>query len=85
VVGKEKVVVWTTTTTAYLVTVEKGCFNLDWARGIGITQKTAMHVDAHFDSIVFDHQNCRIAQIQPIDYKRLLQDEKAAKAAAQDE
>lgn len=79
VVGKEKVVVWTGISTAYLVTLEKSCVNLDWARGIGITQNTSMHVDAKFDSIVFDHQRCRISQIQPLDYKALLRDEKAAK------
>lgn len=81
VVGKEKVVVWPTINTAYLITVYKPCINLDWARGIGITQNTAMHVDAKFDSIVFDHQKCQISQIQPIDYKALLRDEKATQAA----
>jgi hypothetical protein len=80
VVGKDKVVVWTGVATAYLITVEKSCVNLDWARGIGITQNTAMHVDAKFDAIVFDHQNCRITQIQPLDYQALRRDEKAAKA-----
>ncbi|MBS0570169.1 MAG: hypothetical protein JSS28_06160 [Proteobacteria bacterium] len=80
VVGKEKVVVWSAINTAYLVTVYKPCINLDWARGIGITQNTSMHVDARFDSIVFDHQNCRIEKIQPLDYKALLRDEKAALA-----
>lgn len=79
VVGKEKLVVWSGINTAYLITVSKPCINLDWARGIGITQNTAMHVDAKFDSIVFDHQNCRIEQIQPLDYKALKRDEKAAK------
>jgi hypothetical protein len=82
VVGKEKLVVWTEINTAYLITVYKPCINLDWAKGIGITQNTAMHVDAKFDSIVFDHQNCRISQIQPLDYKALRHDEKAAKADA---
>ena len=80
VVGKEQVVVWPTINTAYLVTVYKPCINLDWARGIGITQNTAMRVDAKFDSIVFDHQNCRISQIQPLDYKALQHDEKAARS-----
>jgi hypothetical protein len=78
VVGKHDVVVWTGVGTAYLITVEKSCNNLDWARGIGITQNTSMHVDAKFDSIVFDHQNCRITQIRPLDYKALQHDEKAA-------
>lgn len=80
VVGKDNVVVWTGVNTAYLITVEKSCNNLEWARGIGITQNTSMHVDAKFDSIVFDHQNCRISQIQPLDYKALQQDEKAARS-----
>jgi hypothetical protein len=79
VVGKFDVVVWTGVSTAYLITVEKSCNNLDWARGIGIVQNTSMHVDAKFDSIVFDHQNCRITQIRPLDYKALQRDEKAAK------
>ncbi|MHB8448197.1 MAG: DUF6491 family protein [Rudaea sp.] len=81
VVGKEQVVVWPTINTAYLITVYKPCINLDWARGIGITQSTSMHVDAKFDSIVFDHQNCRIKEIRPIDYKALRAAEKATQAA----
>ena len=85
VVGKEQVVVWSGINTAYLITVYKPCINLDWARGIGITQNTAMHVDAKFDSIVFDHQNCRIQEIRPIDYKALRAAEKAAKAAKAEE
>ncbi|MBU6198913.1 MAG: hypothetical protein KGI64_05230 [Xanthomonadaceae bacterium] len=84
VVGKDKVVVWPTINTAYLITVYKPCINLDWARGIGITQNTSMHVDAKFDSIVFDHQNCRIQEIRPIDYKALRADENSAKAAKAD-
>lgn len=80
VVGKDNVVVWTGVNTVYLITVEKSCNNLGWARGIGITQNTSMHVDAKFDSIVFDHQTCRISQIQPLDYKALQRDEKSAKS-----
>jgi hypothetical protein len=81
VVGKDKVVVWSHLNTAYLITVYKPCINLDWTNALGITQNTSMHVDAKFDSIVFDHQNCRIEKIQPIDYTALRRDEKAAKAA----
>lgn len=81
VVGKEQVVVWSGINTAYLISVYKPCINLDWARGIGITQNTAMHVDAKFDSIVFDHQNCRIQEIRPIDYKALRAAEKTTQAA----
>ena len=80
VVGKDKLVVWPTINTAYLLTVLTPCLRLEWTQSIGITQNTAMHVDRHFDSIVFDHQNCRISKIQPLDYKALLRDEKGARA-----
>ena len=79
VVGKTKVVVWSRLNTAYLITVHKPCVNLDWTNALGITQNSSMHVDAKFDAIVFDHQNCRIERIEPIDYAALKRDEKAAR------
>ncbi len=80
VVGPEKLVLWSQINKAYLVTVEKPCTRLEWTRAIGITQNTSMSVDGKFDAVVFDHQNCRIQEIRPIDYKALQRDEKAAKA-----
>jgi hypothetical protein len=80
VVGKEKIVVWPTINTAYLITVDKPCPRLEWTRGLSITQNMSMHVTRRFDSVNFEHQRCRIAEIRPIDYKALRADEKAAKA-----
>lgn len=79
VVGPEKLVLWPEINKAYLVTVQKPCTRLEWTRAIGITQNTSMYVDGKFDAVVFDHQNCRIQEIRPIDYKALQRDEKAAK------
>ena len=83
IVGDWNVVVWPTITTAYLITVDKTCSNLQWAKGFAVTQETSMKVTKTFDFITFDHQRCKIAEIRPVDYKAMLKDDKAKKPAAQ--
>lgn len=80
VVGKEKLVLWSAINKAYLVTVDKPCPRLEWTRALSITQNSSMHLTRRFDTVNFEHQRCRIAEIRPIDYKALRADEKAAQA-----
>jgi hypothetical protein len=73
-VGPEKVVVWSTINDAYLVTVEKPCPGLEFARGIGVTSKQRHIVSAKFDEVTYGKGRCQIAEIRPIDYKQMLKD-----------
>jgi hypothetical protein len=83
IVGDWNVVVWPTVNTAYLITVDKTCSNLGWAKGFAVTQETSMKVTKTFDFITFDHQRCKIVEIRPVDYKAMLNDDKAKKPATQ--
>ncbi len=83
IVGDWNVVVWPTINTAYLITVDKTCAKLEWAKGFAVTQETSMKVTKTFDFITFDHQRCKIVEIRPVDYKAMLNDDKAKKPATQ--
>ncbi len=76
-VGAEKIVVWTTVKDAYLLTVEQPCSQLQWANGITLSTQQSRFVSRRLDYVNADGDRCRIAQIQPIDYARLLQDQDA--------
>ena len=78
IVGDANVVVWPTINTAYLLTVDKPCNNLSFAHGFSLTQEQSMTVSKALDFLTFDHQRCRITQIQPVDYKAMLKADKAA-------
>jgi hypothetical protein len=73
-VGPEKVVVWSTINDAYLITVAKPCLGLEFARGIGVTSKQRHIVSRKFDEVTYGNGRCEIAEIRPIDYKRMLKD-----------
>jgi hypothetical protein len=84
-IGTNELVVWTTISQAYLITVAPPCENLEFANRIGLTQ-TANTVSARFDFVRVGHQwRCPIQQIRPVDYLRMRQDMRketeAAKAA----
>ncbi|HEX3894787.1 MAG TPA: DUF6491 family protein [Rudaea sp.] len=83
IVGDWTVVVWPTINSAYLITVDKSCSNLEWAKGFTVTQKMSMKVTKTFDFITFDRQRCKITEIRPVDYKAMLKDDKAKRSAAQ--
>ena len=83
IVGDWNVIVWPTINTAYLITVDKTCAKLEWAKGFVVTQETSMRVTKTFDFITFDHQRCKIIEIRPVDYKAMLKDDKAKTPAAQ--
>ena len=73
-VGPEKVVVWSTINDAYLITVEKPCPGLEFARGIAVTSKQRHIVSAKFDEVTYGKGRCPIAQIRPVDYRQMLKD-----------
>ncbi|MBX3690231.1 DUF6491 family protein [Dokdonella sp.] len=75
--GPRHVAVWTGLNTAYLLTVEDGCPNLEWANDIGVSSQGAHVVSKKFDYVTFDRQRCQITQIQPIDIARMKADRKA--------
>lgn len=83
IVGDWTVVVWPTISTAYLITVDKSCSNLGWAKGFTLTQKMSMKVTKTFDFVTFEHQRCKIMEIRPVDYKAMLKDDKAKNSATQ--
>lgn len=68
VLGEYDIAVWTSTTDAYLVHVMKPCFGLDFANTIALTS-TQQRVYSRFDSVLFEQQRCRIAEIRPVDGK----------------
>jgi hypothetical protein len=78
IVGDRNVVVWPLINEAFLITVEKPCVNLEWAKGFGLTQETSMTVTKRFDFIEFGSQKCKITEIRPVDYKAMLKADKEA-------
>ncbi len=89
--GKTHLAVFRGPVTAWLVRVQDGCFGLDWARTIGLTS-TGGTVSARFDRVVFRdglgpsarRETCRIEEIRPVDYRKVREAEKAARAAARE-
>ena len=78
VVGRDRVVLWSTIHDAWLIRVDKGCNNLQWTHGLSVTQNMRQKVSQKFDFIVFRDQRCKIEEIRPIDYKAMLKDGQAA-------
>ena len=76
--GNKAVVVFTTTTDAYLIRVLDPCTQLRFALRIGLTS-TNHTVNRRFDAVLVDQERCRIDTIQHIDYLAL---KKARSAAA---
>jgi hypothetical protein len=80
--GKDELVLWTTPWDAYLVRVAPPCTELPYANGIGVTS-TARTVSSRFDFVLVHNQGerapavpwrCPIAEIRPVDYRRMRQD-----------
>lgn len=72
-VGDDKLVVWTSISQAYLLTVQPPCNGLSFATRIALTS-TGSTVSKGFDSVRFQREKCRVGEIRPIDYRRLQQD-----------
>jgi len=69
--GPDKLVVWTATNNAYLLTVEQPCIDLQFAQHIGLTSTTSS-IHRGFDSVLLPHnEKCRITEIRPVNYKDL--------------
>ncbi|MER3546806.1 MAG: hypothetical protein C4338_04035 [Rhodanobacteraceae bacterium] len=74
------IAVWTGVNQVYLLTLEQPCINLDFAFAIGLTS-TAGSVNARMDRVKYDHgRECRIMQIQKVDYKAMRAAQQAGKA-----
>lgn len=69
--GPEKVIVWPTVKDAWLVSVEKPCPRLEWARGIGLSSQQSHLVQVRSDYVQVGNQRCRIEEIRPIDLERM--------------
>jgi hypothetical protein len=69
--GPEQVIVWPTIKDAWLVTVEKPCPRLEWARGIGLSSQQSHQVQVRSDHVQVGNQRCRIEEIRPIDLERM--------------
>lgn len=79
-ISRDQLVVWTDINQAYLITVFRPCTDLMFARRIGVTS-FADTVSAKFDFVKADGWKCMIKTIQPVDYLRMQQDERKARAA----
>lgn len=86
--GKTHLAVFRGPVTAWLITVREPCIGLDWARAIAITS-TGGTVSPRFDRVVFRdgigpgarREDCRIEEIRPVDYRKVRDAERAARAA----
>lgn len=77
--GPHELAIWANPGALYLVRVEPPCDGLDFAHAIGTTGLTRS-LSARFDAIVFERKRCTIRSIQPVDYRRMRDDAKAAAA-----
>lgn len=66
-VGPNRVVVWTRVSTAWLLTVDEPCSELEYTRSIALTS-SARQVRRRFDHVIVgkDGQRCTITDIRPI-------------------
>ncbi len=73
--------------TGWLLSVREPCLGLTWARTISITS-TGGSIARRFDRVVFRdglgagarHEQCRIEQIRPVDWRKVRAAERAARA-----
>ncbi len=77
----DKVVIWTSVNRAWLLTLRAPCSGLEFQQSIGISSTNNI-IDRRFDKIYFENQVCFFSQIQPVDYKALKQERRAAHADA---
>ena len=90
--GETHLAVFRGPVTAWLITVREPCIGLDWARSIAITS-TGGTVSPRFDRVIFRdgigpgarREDCRIEEIRAVDYRKVREAEKAARAAERGE
>jgi hypothetical protein len=68
--GRRHLLVHTRINEGWLLQVDEPCPGLEFAVGIGLSS-TSNRVYSRFDSVLFDRQRCRIADIRPVDIKAL--------------
>lgn len=78
--GKDKLVVFTTTNDAYLLTIWPPCDLRFTVHTIGVTS-TGATIYSGLDSVVADGRRCPIGDIRRIDYAKMKADARAAPAA----
>jgi hypothetical protein len=71
--GRDQLVLFTSTNKAYLLEVSPPCHDLRTAEGVGFTS-TGGSVYARLDSITTRGWRCRILQIRRVDYRRMKAD-----------
>jgi Family of unknown function (DUF6491) len=71
--GDNQLVVFTTPSDAYLLTVQAPCNDLPFTQIVGVTT-TAGTVHARLDSLIVKGWRCPITQIRPVDYARMRAD-----------
>jgi Family of unknown function (DUF6491) len=83
-IGSDRLILWTTPNDAYLITVRQPCTDLPFVQTIGVTH-TSSTVYSRLDSVLVRNWKCPIAEIRPVDYRRMRADiraEREAKKAA---
>src|ERR1700733_3967247 len=68
-----QLVVWTTFNEPYLITVRPPCTDLQFTQRIGLTSPAGPGTN-NLDSVILEHQPCQIAQIRPIDQRKMQAD-----------
>lgn len=79
VLGRDKLVVWTSVRNVYLLTVNGGCPDLEWTQTISLTSNVNQ-ISKNFDSVIARGLKCQIRQIEPIRYDELLAARRAEKS-----
>lgn len=82
--GDNQLLIFTTPSDAYLLSVTPPCTDLNFVQSIAVTS-TGPTISARLDSVIVKGWRCPIAQIRPVDYRRMRaemrQEAEAAKAA----
>jgi len=78
--GPDYLAVWAAVNKVYMLKVSQPCPRLEYANAIAVTSEMTRKVTRGFDFVNFDLQHCQIVEIRPIDYKKMLDDDKAAAA-----
>lgn len=82
--GDNQLLIFTTPSDAYLLSVTPPCIDLNFVQSIAVTS-TGPTISARLDSVIVKGWHCQIAQIRPVDYTRMRaqmrQEAEAAKAA----
>ena len=82
--GDKQLVVFTTPSDAYLLTVQSPCNQLPFAQTVGVTA-TAGTVHARLDSLTVQGWHCPIAQIRPVDYARMRAEQRSRGGQGQEQ